>query len=108
MKTIFPDRSFDSGTIPGMWRVSSIGYHMRVRRGLSPVEGICCRNRTDQQRGTPRRKKGGMAAQQKILQADPISLLKQYGCGPVQFMGNDGLYERHLLFDTIKDTSTIQ
>src|SRR5215472_5555205 len=52
--------------------------------------------------------KGGMAAQQKTLQADPISLLKQYGCGPVQFMGNDGLYERHLLVDTIKDTSTIQ
>jgi len=52
--------------------------------------------------------KSGMAAQQKILQADPTSLLKQYGCGPVQFMGNDGLYERHLLFDNIKDTSTIQ
>jgi starch phosphorylase len=52
--------------------------------------------------------KSGMAAQQKILQADQTSLLKQYGCGPVQFMGNDGLYERHLLFDTIKDSSTIQ
>ena len=52
--------------------------------------------------------KSGMAAQQKTLQADPTSLFKQYGCGPVQFMGNDGLYERHLLFDNIKDTSTIQ
>ena len=27
-------------------------------------------------------------------------LLEQYGCGPIQFSGtNDGLYERHLLFD---------
>jgi len=28
-------------------------------------------------------------------------LLDQYGCGPVQFSGNDGLYERHLLFDDV-------
>src|SRR5215469_10040641 len=26
-------------------------------------------------------------------------LLNQYGCGDVRFSGNDGLYERHLLFD---------
>ncbi|HXY11814.1 MAG TPA: glycogen/starch/alpha-glucan phosphorylase, partial [Terriglobales bacterium] len=26
-------------------------------------------------------------------------LIEQYGCGPVQFSGTDGLYERHLLFD---------
>src|SRR5207248_3350733 len=29
-------------------------------------------------------------------------LLKQYGCGPIQFSGtDDGLYDRHLLFDDI-------
>src|SRR5690348_7129938 len=29
-------------------------------------------------------------------------LLEQYGCGPVRFSGtNDGLYERHLLFDDV-------
>jgi len=29
-------------------------------------------------------------------------LLEQYGCGPVQFAGSDnGLYERHLLFDNV-------
>src|SRR5204863_1758871 len=29
-------------------------------------------------------------------------LLKQYGCGPIQFSGtDDGLYERHLLFDDV-------
>ena len=29
-------------------------------------------------------------------------LLKQYGCGPIQFSGtDDALYERHLLFDDI-------
>src|SRR5436309_2670391 len=27
-------------------------------------------------------------------------LVKQYGCGPIEFSGTDnGLYERHLLFD---------
>src|SRR5262244_1958311 len=31
-------------------------------------------------------------------------LLRQYGCGPVQFAGNgDGLYERHLVFDAVVD-----
>ena len=34
-------------------------------------------------------------------------LLKQYGCGPVQFMGADGLYERHLLFDNVKDPAAV-
>jgi glycogen phosphorylase len=29
-------------------------------------------------------------------------LAKQYGCGPIEFSGNDdGLYERHLLFDNV-------
>ncbi|MBO0736616.1 MAG: glycogen/starch/alpha-glucan phosphorylase, partial [Alphaproteobacteria bacterium] len=29
-------------------------------------------------------------------------LLEQYGCGPIRFSGtNDGLYERHLLFDDV-------
>ncbi len=30
------------------------------------------------------------------------SLLKQYGCGPIQFTGDENaLYERHLLFDHV-------
>src|SRR5215470_11496367 len=34
------------------------------------------------------------------------NLLEQYGCGPVQFGGTrDGLYERHLLFDSVVATS---
>ncbi len=34
--------------------------------------------------------------------ADLDKLLKQYGCGPVQFSGADnGLYERHLTFDHV-------
>ena len=34
--------------------------------------------------------------------ADPVDLLTQYGCGPVQFSGSpDGLYERHLVFDSV-------
>ena len=34
-------------------------------------------------------------------------LLKQYGCGPIQFIGNDGLYDRHLHFDNVLDEDTI-
>lgn len=42
----------------------------------------------------------------KVLkeQTDAHELLKQYGCGSVQFSGADnGLYERHLIFDNILD-----
>lgn len=35
---------------------------------------------------------------------DKTELLKQYGCGPIQFSGTDnGFYERHLIFDNIID-----
>ncbi len=30
-------------------------------------------------------------------------LARHYGCGPIQFTGSDGLYERHLVFDNVKD-----
>src|SRR5262245_981839 len=34
-------------------------------------------------------------------------LLRQYGCGPIQFSGTaDGFYERHLVFDSVLDVST--
>lgn len=34
------------------------------------------------------------------------NFLKQYGCGPVQFSGtSDGLYERHLTFDSVVDVA---
>jgi starch phosphorylase len=36
---------------------------------------------------------------------EATQLMKQYGCGPIQFTGNDGLYERHLVFDTAKDAA---
>jgi starch phosphorylase len=36
------------------------------------------------------------------------ALLRQYGCGPVQFTGADhGLYERHLLFDNVVDPAAV-
>lgn len=34
-------------------------------------------------------------------------LLKQYGCGPIQFVGRDGLYDRHLLFDNVKELDAV-
>jgi starch phosphorylase len=46
----------------------------------------------------------------KMPEERPVSasqLLKQYGCGPIQFMGADGLYERHLLFDNVKERATV-
>lgn len=41
-------------------------------------------------------------------QANIAKLLKQYGCGPIQFIGPDGFYERHLLFDNIKRNDAIR
>jgi starch phosphorylase len=33
---------------------------------------------------------------------DPAKLIRQYGCGPIQFSGSDNaLYERHLTFDSV-------
>jgi len=43
----------------------------------------------------------------KAAQEDPYKLLKQYGCGPIPFMGTDGLYERHLRFDNVIDEKLI-
>jgi starch phosphorylase len=47
--------------------------------------------------------KGTMESGGRMAQADVAQLLGQYGCGPIQFMGNDGLYDRHLLFDNVLD-----
>ncbi len=39
---------------------------------------------------------------------DLQQLLKQYGCGPIQFSGSDSaLYERHLIFDNIIDLKAV-
>jgi glycogen phosphorylase len=46
---------------------------------------------------------GMTASGAKATQEDPSKLLKQYGCGPIQFMGTDGMYERHLHFDNAID-----
>ena len=47
--------------------------------------------------------KGVVSTEEKTAKTDGARLIKQYGCGPIQFMGGDGLYERHLLFDNVKD-----
>jgi starch phosphorylase len=51
--------------------------------------------------------KGIIAIDDKWTKADGADLLKQYGCGPIPLIGADGLYDRHLLFDNIKDIVTI-
>ena len=45
---------------------------------------------------------------QDVLPSDVRpDLLQQYGCGPIRFSGtDDGLYERHLLFDDIVAPTT--
>jgi len=48
-----------------------------------------------------------LAIEEKAAQRDAAKLLKEYGCGPIEFTGADGLYERHLLFDNIKDARAI-
>ena len=51
--------------------------------------------------------KGIISVDDKWTKTDGAKLLKQYGCGPIPFMGADGLYDRHLLFDNIKDLATV-
>src|SRR5271170_3961270 len=49
-----------------------------------------------------KRSKKSDARQDLLLSDTRQDLLRQYGCGPIQFSGtNDALYERHLLFDDI-------
>jgi starch phosphorylase len=47
--------------------------------------------------------RGIISIADKCTKTDGANLLKQYGCGPIPFIGTDGLYDRHLLFDNIKD-----
>jgi glycogen phosphorylase len=58
-------------------------------------------NETALERSKKRSKRSD--AEQDLLLSDlRQDLLRQYGCGPIQFSGtNDALYERHLLFDDI-------
>jgi starch phosphorylase len=51
--------------------------------------------------------KGIISIQDSWTKSDGAKLLKQYGCGPIPFIGADGLYDRHLLFDNIKDLATV-
>jgi starch phosphorylase len=49
-----------------------------------------------------KRSKKSKTKQDLLLSDTTQDLLRQYGCGPIQFSGtNDALYERHLLFDNI-------
>jgi starch phosphorylase len=51
--------------------------------------------------------KGIISIDEKSTKVDGAKLLKQYGCGSIPFVGTDGLYDRHLLFDNIKDLATV-
>jgi glycogen phosphorylase len=48
-----------------------------------------------------------MGPKPKIVKMDAAILLEQYGCGPIQFMAEDGLYQRHLNFDNVADEKAI-
>ena len=45
--------------------------------------------------------KSFLATGVKAAQTATAELLKQYGCGQIQFSGTDGLYERHIQFDNV-------
>ena len=54
-----------------------------------------------------------MATKQKTASVEsaggrrPGELRRQYGCGPVEFTGNEhALYERHLMFDDVVNPAT--
>src|SRR5246127_4293472 len=51
--------------------------------------------------------KGIILIDEKQTKADGATLLRQYGCGPISFIGTHGLYDRHLLFDNIKDLAAV-
>src|SRR5271169_2583332 len=51
-----------------------------------------------------KRSKKSNTKQDLLLSDTGQDLLRQYGCGPIQFSGtDDGLYGRHLLFDSVID-----
>jgi starch phosphorylase len=54
-------------------------------------------------------RKGRRKTEKTATQSGDLSkLIEQYGCGPVQLTGtNDALYERHLVFDNVIDSSAI-
>ena len=54
-----------------------------------------------------RGKKAGTASSDSSAPDSMVELLQQYGCGPVQFTGIDGLYERHLIFDNVVDPASV-
>lgn len=49
--------------------------------------------------------KRNTAAAGAVLSSDTARLLEQYGCGPIKFMAQDGLYQRHLNFDNVVEES---
>src|SRR6516165_6872393 len=83
------------------------GSHRHPRPTISPelpifdLVGMCTSERTTAM-GTKSVKVTGTTAARDVSE-----LLKQYECGPIQLMGDDGLYERHLLFDNLKHASAI-
>src|SRR5215468_1010176 len=58
------------------------------------------------ERDTAMTTKSVLAIDEKAIERDAARLLSQYGCGPIEFTGADGLYERHLLFDNIRATAS--
>jgi starch phosphorylase len=51
--------------------------------------------------------KSATESKPETKQPDTEQLLRQYGCGPIQFIGNDGLYDRHVHFDNVMDDAEI-
>src|SRR5439155_991166 len=82
------------------------GDSSRLTSGATRA-GVGRSRRETSSRRAPREARAtrGKAGREGTMSTDTTSvdrLLEQYGCGPVQFAGSDnGLYERHLLFDNV-------
>ena len=50
-----------------------------------------------------------MNGSRRMGPVDRLALLEPYGCGPIRFNGtDDALYERHLMFDDVVDTTAAE
>src|SRR5439155_1546264 len=69
-----------------------------LARHAPGLGAVAVRRRPGAHHARKGRKEGTMSTDKTSVDR----LLEQYGCGPVQFAGSDnGLYERHLLFDNV-------
>src|SRR6202453_182794 len=70
---------------------------------------MAARGRNSERKETAMTRKRDSAPTTTMESETAARLLRQYGCGPVQFTGaGDALYERHLIFDNVIKPATAE